>query len=333
MADSHHSEKQPLISVIVPVYKVEQFLDECVQSIIGQSYNSFEVILVDDGSPDNCPRLCDEYAASDSRIRVIHKANGGLSDARNAGIQSAKGDYVIFIDSDDYWMHSEALAKLADIVSQTPNVDIVFFGRTTFVGQHVFPGPELNPALINGKSKTDALTTILRENAFVGSACQKLLKRSLLVNHNLYFEKGLLSEDWDWSIRVYQYAKVFAAVADNFYGYRKREGSISESFSLKHANDMLYIISKWDKTLTNSTEDSPFRGFLAYCLCCTLGSIELLPRSQRSVKNEFKPYAHLLTHDSHPKVRQAKFLHRIGGFAFMTFILGAYLKHRPKRLK
>lgn len=91
----------PLISVIVPVYKVEDYLDECVESIIQQTYNNLDIILVDDGSPDNCPKKCDEWARRDSRIRVFHKKNGGLSSARNVGVENAKGKYISFIDSDD----------------------------------------------------------------------------------------------------------------------------------------------------------------------------------------------------------------------------------------
>ena len=91
-----------LISVIVPIYNVEKYLDRCVESIINQTYKNLEIILVDDGSPDNCTQMCDDYAKKDSRIRVVHKENGGLSDARNAGMEVATGEYVSFIDSDDY---------------------------------------------------------------------------------------------------------------------------------------------------------------------------------------------------------------------------------------
>ena len=92
----------PTISVIVPVYKVEPYIRKCVDSILGQTFSDIQVILVDDGSPDQCGKICDEYAKQDNRVEVIHKENGGLSDARNAGIPYAKGEYIIFLDSDDY---------------------------------------------------------------------------------------------------------------------------------------------------------------------------------------------------------------------------------------
>ena len=93
---------KPLISVIVPIYKVEKYLEACVESLVSQSYEKLQIILVDDGSPDDCPRMCDQWKEKDSRIEVIHKANGGLGNARNAGLKSAIGEWISFIDSDDY---------------------------------------------------------------------------------------------------------------------------------------------------------------------------------------------------------------------------------------
>ena len=102
-------ERKTLISVIVPVYKVEQYLPQCVESILNQTYRNLELILVDDGSPDGCGKICDAYAEKDSRVRVIHKKNGGLSDARNAGLNAASGDYLSFIDGDD-WIEPDTYA-------------------------------------------------------------------------------------------------------------------------------------------------------------------------------------------------------------------------------
>lgn len=99
-------------SIIVPIYKVELYLRQCINSVLNQSYKDFELILVDDGSPDNCPIICDEYASRDIRVKVIHKSNGGLSDARNVGLDVAQGEYVLFLDSDDWWDDVLALEKI-----------------------------------------------------------------------------------------------------------------------------------------------------------------------------------------------------------------------------
>lgn len=115
----------PIVSVIVPVYKVERYIHKCVDSILNQSFTDFEVILVDDGSPDNCGKICDEYAEKDERIKVIHKENGGLSDARNVGLDVARGKYISFVDSDD-WIHKDLLKDNVNrMISE--NADVIIF--------------------------------------------------------------------------------------------------------------------------------------------------------------------------------------------------------------
>ena len=126
-----------MISVIVPVYKVEKYLRKCVNSILSQTYTDFELLLVDDGSPDNCPQICDDYAAKDSRVRVIHKKNGGLISARNAGILAAKGDYVCILDGDD-WALENMLEFIHDTVSKSPEpLDMVLFAAHNVYEDHM----------------------------------------------------------------------------------------------------------------------------------------------------------------------------------------------------
>lgn len=113
----------PLLSVIIPVYKVEKYLRECLDSVLVQDIDDIEVVLVDDGSPDSCPRICDEYSAKDHRVKTIHKPNGGLSSARNTGFLQSKGEYVVFVDSDDKWNSNVSLRKLVNILQKNKDVD------------------------------------------------------------------------------------------------------------------------------------------------------------------------------------------------------------------
>ena len=115
------------VSFIVPIYNVEKYLSECVESILAQTYSDFEMLLVDDGSPDNCPALCDDWATKDSRIKTLHKPNGGLSDARNYGLDHAQGDYVVFVDSDDFWVEKDCLERLMNVVDAHPECDFIGF--------------------------------------------------------------------------------------------------------------------------------------------------------------------------------------------------------------
>lgn len=118
----------PLFSIIVPVYNVEKYINKCVDSILSQTFEDFELILVDDGSPDNCPAICDNYAEKDSRVKVIHKQNGGASSARNTGLCSEKGKYILFLDSDDYWDGTNSLSKIYK--KAVKNYDVIMFGCT-----------------------------------------------------------------------------------------------------------------------------------------------------------------------------------------------------------
>ena len=136
-----------LISIIVPVYNVEPFISECINSILIQSYKNFELILVNDGSTDNSPTICEQYASKDKRIKVIHKANGGLSDARNWGLKFSSGEYVVFRDSDDYWNDCDALFSLYSLLNKYSEVDVVFFRRFTSeenISQHIRYFPQFN---------------------------------------------------------------------------------------------------------------------------------------------------------------------------------------------
>ena len=126
-------EQEPLVSIIIPVYKVEKFLDECVKSVVAQTYRNLEILLVDDGSPDNCPAMCDAWAARDPRIRVIHKPNGGLSDARNYGLCHAQGEYILFMDGDD-WLAENICPGLLQMALQD-RADVVI-GKVHFLREN-----------------------------------------------------------------------------------------------------------------------------------------------------------------------------------------------------
>ena len=180
---------QPLISVIVPVYKVEKYLERCVNSILNQTYKNFELILVDDGSPDLCPEMCDEYAKKDSRIKVIHKENGGLSDARNAGTAIAKGEYITFIDSDD-WVLTNYIEILLDLlITHDAQMSICGFQKVTRQ-EDVKEKQGGNPKIYG---KMEALESLLYQKPFDTSAWGKLYKIELVKRHP--YPYGRLSED------------------------------------------------------------------------------------------------------------------------------------------
>ena len=172
------------LSVIIPVYKVEQTLDCCVESVLTQNVPDMEVILIDDGSPDKCPELCDNWALKDNRIRVIHKQNGGLSDARNAGLDIAQGEYVSFVDSDDY-LEGNTFLPLMDYLQKFPSVDILEYP----IKHGASPKLSLTDTLFDN-AKDYWLTTKAWCHSF---SCNKIYKRELF--DKCRFVKGRIFED------------------------------------------------------------------------------------------------------------------------------------------
>lgn len=233
-----------LVSVIIPVYKVEPYLRQCVDSVLAQTYTDFEVILVDDGSPDGCPAICDEYAEKDSRVKVIHKENGGLSDARNAGMNIACGEYALFVDSDDF-ISKEFLENLLRMAEEY-NLDIVE-GKTVYyenaLVSEVF---HLNHDEYVFFNNDDVYEFYLKTYQIV-SAWNKLIKRSLL--SEVRFIRDMISEDFIWFYNGVLPLIVCAGYcAYSTYYYRQGNTlSITKQVSEKHYTSYKNIIETLSK--------------------------------------------------------------------------------------
>lgn len=211
---------EPLISVIVPVYGVESFLDKCVFSVVNQTYTNLEIILVDDGSPDSCGEMCDTWAKKDKRIQVIHKTNGGLSDARNAGLAVATGSLIGFIDSDD-WIESAFFERLYEVMT-TCNADVAECA-TQFVDEK---GSVLRTRKV-ATENTDRLASMRRlilEDGVYQTVWDKLYRREIV--QGIPFEVGKYNEDEFWTYQVLMRANSIAFVSVPLYNYLQRSGSI-----------------------------------------------------------------------------------------------------------
>lgn len=216
-----------LISVIIPIYKVEAYLKRCVDSIINQTYKNLEIILVDDGSPDNCPQICDDYAKQDSRVKVVHKENGGLSDARNAGMAVATGEYISFIDSDD-WIDKTFISTLYDGIQS--GADIAECATRLF-------DDDDNTLSVRGSQegiigRKDALVKLILEKGVYQTVCDKLYKRSKI--QDIPFVVGKYHEDDFWTWQVFMKMEKLYLCEKPLYNYLQRNNSIiGSSYSLK----------------------------------------------------------------------------------------------------
>lgn len=327
-------DMKKMISVIVPVYNVEKYLEKCVQSIIAQTYQKLQIILVDDGSTDSSGRLCDKFSEMDARIGVIHKENGGLSDARNIGLRYALGEYVTFIDSDDFWENNELLEKITAPLND--NIDLIMYQYKRYddkSGRMWRSTPGIDEEKINSLKYEEALIYLINHAALEISACTKIVKRDLLIKNNLFFKKGLLSEDIDWSRELFLKAKSLYVYNLSGYIYRKREDSITQKISIINHRSMYYIIEKWAKKLITYEENDKLRDALlsvvSYDYYVFLGQIY-----SDKVQNEFdlKRIEWLTKYSISRKTKICGMLYHILGRNITGKICAKYLAKRDIRI-
>lgn len=234
------------VSVIVPVYNVVDYLPQCVDSIVRQTYAHLEVILVDDGSTDGSGALCDECAARDPRIRVIHKVNGGLSDARNAALDVMTGDLVIMVDGDD-WLQTDAIERLLILMDNT-GADVAV-GGWKIVQNDAVPNFERKTPLgpVHEYDARQALRNIFYQSGMNHSACGRLFKAHLF--QRLRFPVGMLYEDLAVAYDLYRQCSKVTFGDSQFYNYRQRPQSITNTFSAKRV-DVLDILESLEQRLT-----------------------------------------------------------------------------------
>lgn len=244
-----------LISVIIPIYNVEKYLSECIESVIVQDYKNVEIILVDDGSPDNCPKICDEYEKKDDRIKVIHKKNGGLSDARNEGIKAATGNYICFVDSDDY-IEKDYISYMYNNLKKY-DVKISACGYV-----HVYENgvvKSINYDNIDKKyDPVEAQKYLNIIGYFNVSSCNKLFAKELF--DEIEFPLGKKSEDWFIMYKLIEKAGGLYYSSSPKYFYRQRVGSITKSqkpnVDCIEAATEVYEYFKKDEYLTKYTSQS-----------------------------------------------------------------------------
>lgn len=307
----------PTVSVIIPVYNVEKYLDQCVESVVTQTYKDVEIILVNDGSKDSSGSLCGEWAKKDSRIKVIHKQNGGLADARNCGTAAATGEWILYLDSDDWYETCTHIETLVSHAKSTDSDVVCFDYRRFFEKENKF-----SPLLCNPQQPQPSLMYMVDNKIYTSSACLKLIKRILITENSLLFEKGVLSEDIEFAAQLLLLAKNITFCSGCCYVYRQRENSITTSVSRKHVSDLLYIIKKLSAAAEPTDE---YNSFLAFQYCTVLINAHIAKADQSTFRQIFS-YKHLLQYDSGSIVKLVHTVSRIVGIRLCSFILYLYFQ-------
>ena len=281
-------KENTFVSIIIPIYNVEKYLEECIESVIAQTYKHIEIILVDDGSPDKCPEICDKYSQKYKNIAVIHKENGGLSDARNCGIESSKGEYILFLDSDDT-IESNTIEVMVN-VAINEKVDVVIpdrymkvfenSQRTTLCYHFDENGYISNP-------KEFALDVIIgKGRAWRASAV--LYKRSVIVNNACKFPVGYTAEDIVFNLQIMKHAKKIGFCKMATLRNLKRDGSITNTFNIDFFKTILFIDNKIEQFLGDiniSCTDSRRYSLLSRNVIIYL--LDLMKSGNKQEKNKF----------------------------------------------
>ena len=331
------------LSIVIPVFKVEKYLKKCVDSILKQELTDYEIILVDDGSPDGCPLICDEYGEQYEVVKVIHKENGGSSSARNTGLSLAQGQYVMFVDSDDWWNSNVKVRQILENVRNNNKIEMFLLTGLDYVQNAGYYKRKEHEKL--NSIRTDSVENYYRDLLFNGNlevhAATKIFKRDFLIENNLYFTSGILSEDNEWMIRILRCLRNVAIIEEPLYIYRTgRPGSVTNTIKTKNIYDLLWIIKQ--SILFYETHSSNLKELeLSYCSqlwFSALGlSFQLNKEDRNDVKKAFEETKSVCQYSNSKKTKIAYAAFRLLGFNATMRLLGQYIRlkqnHQVNKIK
>ncbi len=323
--------ENPFFSIIVPVYKVEEYLDQCVESVLVQTFCDYELILVDDGSPDNCGSMCDSYAEGNLRVKVVHKGNGGLSSARNAGLDIAAGEYLVFLDSDDFWDDETALEHFHNNLGETKADLLVFPAKRYYEDENKVTyilNSKVERSHVTESDVNRAISYMLENNIYRAAAWNKVIRKSVVDAHGMRFKEGYLSEDMDWCGDLLIYCTRFDFYEEPLYCYRQqRVGSITARKTERLIADKIYMCQKGHKQALSLRDEEKGRllnSYYAYEYSVALGVSSGVRDKQ--ILNELKQLQVLLDYDLCNKVKQVNRVKKFFGYTLTRKILCIFVK-------
>lgn len=321
-----------LFSVIIPVYNVENYLRECVDSIIGQTCKDYELILIDNGSTDSSGAICDDYAVAHENVKVKHlMPNVMASGARNEGQKMATGDYILFVDSDDYYYDNKVFERIKEKALNAP--DVILFNCLHFYEKTgKYSSFELNLNVpVEGRSVVEIYRDLVDTDAYGNSVWSKAIKRSLLEDNNIHFTPGLSVEDNDWYYDVVLHIHSMAIIKEPSYVYRRRlTGSITTTATIKNTVDCLNVIDKWT-AIVEKEKNNPNAEIILLSLakqyCNYLIGYSVQP-FDKQVTKRFLDYSYLLNYSNNKRVVTFRMLKKLFGIKGTLTLLKLYRKIR-----
>ena len=290
----------PMVSVIIPVYKAERFLDECLNSVISQDYPALEIILVDDGSPDSCPEMCDRYAETYDRVKTIHKRNEGPGPARNTGLEAAAGTYIAFVDSDDCLDGTGAIGRLVE-QAEKKQADIVVGSFRRWNGRQVsgVNHPRLEEGAYTETADFRFKGLILSDHLI--SACGKLYRRSFLADNALKFRAYPFREDHSFNMICCTCHPLYTFTEESVYLRRSNGDSLSHQYWDNYGSIYTAVASDFEQFLSGRGMTGEYGDLIAFYLCLGLF---FLAKQELAHKGMAKTVKALSDYGKHPLVRK-----------------------------
>lgn len=317
-----------MFSIVIPIYNTGAFLERCVRSILTQTYQALEVILVDDGSTDQSAAICDAFELTDKRVRVIHQTNQGQSAARNAGIHVAHGQYVGFLDSDDYWLHCDSLERIALLQDEDKQSDLLMFGYRKIWKETGRIRDKSTKSSVRGGA--DLMRVMVHTGEYSNSACNKFVRRDFLLRQRLLFREGSFCEDVEWCGKLLRLnPKSVRTLPDPVMVYEVKTNT-SATPSIKSYTDFIQIFKAETENLLDPALDSITRetcyAYWAYQMSWFLGYPKRIGQDCfRNAKEECEPFLFVFDYAMDAKARLVKTALRTVGLPLTMRMLSHFI--------
>lgn len=314
-------------SFIIPVYNVQKYLNQCVESVLSQTYQNFEIILVDDGSTDGSGKMCDDFSHTVKCISVIHQKNSGASVARNNGINHAKGQYIIFLDSDDYWRLNDGLEKI-DLLMKN-DTDIVYFASQTYYEKtNTFIDDRYDyPDEMNHLSPMETIEYMVTHDRLNLHTAKRVYRKDFLVKNNLFFKPNTRTEDVEVGFRIINCLPRYQFLNEKLYVYRCREGSVTQTIGYYHLKEFADIISEYaDFTYTNARVKELMLSYTAYQYAIFMARISSSKGNEsKQLRKTMKKYTYLFQYRDYPRTKTIGRFYNVFGYKLTETALRLYL--------
>lgn len=329
----------PFLSIIIPVYNAEKYLEHCFASIEKQTFGNYEVILIDDGSKDSSPAICDAYSNRDSRVKCLHVENGGPSRARNIGFKTANGEYIYCIDNDDELISEFFFQKISDFLEKNP-VQLLQIGASYC---HTDDHNIIQRTMEESGEGTigQKVRRLVQHRRYETSCWTKFILRSFLLNNELFFNENLLVEDFDWNLRIFQHLENYKILSNTDYLHIYRKGSITSSSSprkFKSCCDQIATIKTGIDLYLNWKKDEDLQkailSFCGYQFYITMGHSSVLNTEyQLEIKYKLKELDYILNFSIERKQKFLSIFYRIFGYDVTMIIIKRFFERKHRVMK